>query len=464
MKKIYSDLVARVPEYKEFHTVDKLDTNSKNLAEKFPNIVELFELGKSRDNHSIYCLKIGNGRNNGLMFGCPHPNEPVGTMMLEYFTEELAKNKQLRETLDYTWYIVKCWDVDGTKLNEKWFKGPFTLYNYSRNFFRPASNQQVDWTFPIDYKNLHFHDILPETKAMMTLIDQIKPIFIYSLHNSGFGGAYWYITDEAEEVYDDLRNAAIKQGVPLSLGEAESPECEAYDRAIYKNLGLKAIYDHMEKYGETHPEKYIKNGTMSSDYAKTHYNSFTLLTEIPYFSSKDTSDLSESAITRKDVVLKKIAANTVIDSFINKTLANIDSYIREDNPFKLALDSFIGDDNSNKILRKMIEDNPDFLRKATESERFDNLFISKFYKMLSVGLLVRAIEVELEKIKNTEEINTAKAKSLKSNFNSSLDKLKKLNGELEKNIDYKVVPIKKLVSIQLECGLIMAEFLKNIKN
>ena len=39
----------------------------------------------------------------------PHPNEPIGAMMLEYFTRELAENKELREKLDYTWYIVKSW-------------------------------------------------------------------------------------------------------------------------------------------------------------------------------------------------------------------------------------------------------------------------------------------------------------------------------------------------------------------
>lgn len=106
-------------------------------------------------------------------------------MMLEYFTRALAENKALRDELDYTWYIVKAWDYDGLMLNEKWLKGPYTLYNYSRNFFRPAGFKQVDWTFPIDYKDLHFHEPIPETQAMMKLIDEIRPEFIYSLHNAG---------------------------------------------------------------------------------------------------------------------------------------------------------------------------------------------------------------------------------------------------------------------------------------
>ena len=54
--------------------------------------------------------------------------------MLEYFSKRLAEDEELRKELDYTWYIVKAWDADGLRLNEKWLKGPYTLYNYSRNF------------------------------------------------------------------------------------------------------------------------------------------------------------------------------------------------------------------------------------------------------------------------------------------------------------------------------------------
>jgi hypothetical protein len=317
-----------------------MDSNSKKLAEKYPDIVEIFEMGKTRENNSIYCMKIGNGKKNGLMFGCPHPNEPIGAMMLEYFTEELAKNKELREKLDYTWYIVKSWDVDGTKLNEKWFKGPFTLYNYSRNFFRPAGHQQVDWTFPVDYKNLHFHETIPETKAMMNLIDEIKPKFIYSLHNAGFGGVYWYLTDDTKDIYDDLKNAAKKQNIPLNLGEPEAPFVEAYEPAIYKNLGIQQNYDYLEKYGVENPEKVINAGTCSADYAIEVADSFTMLTELPYFYEERINDLSEADITRKEAVLKRIEFDEDSNKFIKETMNNIENYLDKKNPFKLALESF----------------------------------------------------------------------------------------------------------------------------
>lgn len=458
MKELIKKIIDRVPDYKEFLTVEEMDSNSKKLAEKYPDIVEIFEMGKTRENNSIYCMKIGNGKKNGLMFGCPHPNEPIGAMMLEYFTEELAKNKELREKLDYTWYIVKSWDVDGTKLNEKWFKGPFTLYNYSRNFFRPAGHQQVDWTFPVDYKNLHFHETIPETKAMMNLIDEIKPKFIYSLHNAGFGGVYWYLTDDTKDIYDDLKNAAKKQNIPLNLGEPEAPFVEAYEPAIYKNLGIQQNYDYLEKYGVENPEKVINAGTCSADYAIEVADSFTMLTELPYFYEERINDLSEADMTRKEAVLKRIEFDEDSNKFIKETMNNIENYLDKKNPFKLALEAFTDSEKSNEATKKMIEENEEFQRNATVAEKFDNLYISKFYKLLSYGLLVRASESELEKIDKSEK-QTEKYKKLEEAFETAKKALKDLSENLEKEINYQVVPIKKLVSIQLECGLIMADYL-----
>lgn len=461
MKEVFEHVIDKVPDYKEFLTVEEMDLSSKKLAEEFPDVVELFEMGRTRDNHPLYCLKIGNGSNNALMFGCPHPNEPIGAMMLEYFSRELAQNEELRKELDYTWYIVKSWDADGTKLNENWFKGPFTLYNYARNFFRPAGHQQVDWTFPIDYKKLHFHDTIPETKAMMNLIDKIKPKFIYSLHNAGFGGVYWYISRETKEIYEDLRNAARKQGVPLNLGEPEAPYCVAYDDAIYQDLGIQQNYDYLEKYGVENPQEVIRVGTCSSDYAKKVCNAFTLLTELPYFYDKRIANLSESDMTRKDAVLMNLEFSEKIDGFIKNTLNKTIDYMAKDNPFRLSLEAFTNNDDSNEATRKMVETNPDFAKKATVAEKFDNLLISKFYKMLSLGLLVRANELELEKMEQNNEHNPDKKEALKEAYNISLEKLKALSEVLEEKIDYEVIPIKKLISIQLECGLIMADYLNN---
>lgn len=460
MKSIYQKLLSGIPDYKEFLTVDEMDESSRRLAAGHPDCVELFEMGKTRQGHPLLCLKIGSGSRNALMFGCPHPNEPIGTMMLEYFTKNLAENKELRDELDYTWYIVKAWDADGLRLNEKWLKGPYTLYNYSRNFFRPAGHKQVDWTFPVDYKELHFHDTIPESEAMMKLIDDIKPSFIYSLHNAGFGGVYWYISKPMPEIYEEMYAAANSQQVPINFGEPESPSCVAFAPAIYANLGIETEYDYLEKYGGgINPADVIGSGDCSSSYAGARYDSFTLLTEMPYFYDERIKDMSESDTIRRDAALQKLDWQDRTSAFLRETLAISQQYMDPENPFMLAVNAFTKGGSSDAT-RKMIAENPDFAKKATVAEKFDNLCASKFYKYLSYGQLLRANETELEKMDKAGEQNPEKRAALQKAFDIMVKAHKDMTDELESEINYQVVPIRKLVYIQLACGLLTAEYLK----
>ena len=110
----FEDLYKNIPDYKVFLTVDEMDESSKKLAAEFPDICTIREAGKSRKGHPIYLLKIGNGSKNAFMFGCPHPNEPMGAMMLEYFSRYLCEHDDFRNEFDYTWYLIKSIDVDGT--------------------------------------------------------------------------------------------------------------------------------------------------------------------------------------------------------------------------------------------------------------------------------------------------------------------------------------------------------------
>ena len=58
------------------------------------------------------------------------------------------------------------------------------------------------------------------------------------------------------------------------------------------------------------------------------------------------------------------------------------------------------------------------------------------------------------------EDDPEKEQALKKAFDIAVQAHKKLADDLEEQIHYQVVQIRKLVSIQLECGLLMAEYLK----
>ena len=463
MKEILQKFIDSVPDYKEFLTVAELDESSKKLAQAYPDTVKIFEMGKTREGHPLYCLKIGDEATTpdvGIMYGCPHPNEPIGTMLLEHFTWELAKNKDLFDEIGYTWYIVKSWDLDATLLNENWFKGPFTITNYARNFYRPAGHKQVDWTFPIDYKDLHFHDPIPETVAMMKLIDEIKPKFVYSLHNAGFGGVYWYISKPMPEIYEQMHNAAHKQGIALNLGEPEMPYCKEYYPAVYAKTSVTDSYDYMEENGITDIGSKIKQGTCSADYAADVSDAFTLLTELPYFLDKRINNMEESDVLRKDVVAEKLEFGEKNTEQINAIVKKVEEFVDKESPFYTALAATVRSSSNAEATRKMIATNPDYQRKAKVSEEFSNSLVAKFYRLLSMGMLVRLHESELEKMHKNNENNPEKQKALEAGREESLAFFNDLALYLEENLDYSVQEIKKLVTIQLEAGLLSMDYVK----
>jgi hypothetical protein len=456
----FQSVVDQVPDYQAFLTVDELDKSSRKLAEEFPDIVTLFEAGTSRAGHSILCMKIGDGPKNALCFACPHPNEPIGAMTLEYFSRSLAENDELREGLGFTWYIIKCIDPDGVRLNENWFKGPFNVYTYTKNYYRPIGYEQVEWTFPIDYKELHFHNPLPETQALMNLIQETKPDFMYSLHNAGFGGAYWYISHDLPDLYEPLRDTALIQKIPLSLGEPEEPFITKFSPAIFKTMNIADAYDFTEKFtGET-PN--IKNGTSSSDYASTiAKDCITLLTELPYFFDSRIEDMSESEMTRKEAILTNVKLSQAHFATLDQMLTEVRPYITDNNPFVKLVDEviqYILSASEAKI--NWAESNPEFAQPAKIAEVFDNIYAAKFYNGLYLGLTVRTCEYELERLRRQELKDENAINKLEEIHLVGERVLKEYCDTLESELDYTFIPIQKLVRIQVISGLIVANYIR----
>jgi hypothetical protein len=282
MKESFEQLLASIPAYQQFFTLAEHDARSRDLAERFPDRVKLFEIGRSQKGRPILALGIGQGRRNALFYGCPHPNEPIGAMLIDHLAASLAMNPRLSQDLDYTFYLVKAWDVDSVVLNESWYKGPFDIGSYTLGYYRPPVNLQVDRTFPIDYKELHFAEPLPETAAMMRLIDEIKPAFVYSLHNAGFGGVFWYISDSFSSLFAPFKAAAAKRALPLDLGEPDAPYLETFAPAVFKSAAIRGRYDYLLKYGVAQPAAAIAAGNNDTAYARERSGSVPLATERPY--------------------------------------------------------------------------------------------------------------------------------------------------------------------------------------
>jgi len=128
-------IAADIPDYPVFLSVDELHASSRRLVQEYPDLASIRAVGQTRRGDPIELLSIKGGPQQAFVFGGPHPNEPIGTMTLEYLTRRLCQDEALRRELGFTWHFIKAIDADGMRLNEGWFKGPFTPTNYARISF-----------------------------------------------------------------------------------------------------------------------------------------------------------------------------------------------------------------------------------------------------------------------------------------------------------------------------------------
>jgi len=445
----YEEITEEIPDYERFLTVDELNESSAQLATQYPDVVELKEIGRSRQGDPIKALFIGEGEKTALLFATPHPNEPIGAMTLEFLSRELAEDRELREELGFKWIIVKCSDPDGTRLNEGWFDGPFTPLNYAKNFYRPPGFQQVEWTFPVQYKDLDFADPIPETEALMTIIEEEKPNFIYSLHNAGFGGAYYYVSGDCEPLYDSYRKAATDQDIPLHLGEPEMPYAEQLSDAVYLMPSIKESYDYLEEYTDKDPAEVIKAGTGSTDYARRFLDDFfSLVCEVPYFYDSRIEDMSDSDVQRKRAVLDSADISDEMFDFLQESYERIEELLTVDSKFKDAVEENMRVMKQySEAKRSWANSNEELESPATVSQKFDNYVVTRFYRMLSFGMFLRMLDDQLE------ESSGEAAERLRQVRNEVNRELERQNELLLDDLQYEVIPIRKLVAVQLVAGL-----------
>ena len=447
-------IAADIPDYQAFLTIDELNASSHRLVETYPEIASLKVIGQTREGDPIELLTIKGGEKQAFVFGGPHPNEPIGCMTVEYLSQRLCEDEALRQELDYTWHFIKSIDADGMRLNEGWFGGPFSPSNYARHFYRPASDEQVEWTFPIEYKTLKFNEPLPETQALMQVIDEIKPQFLYSLHNAGFGGVYYYVSNECPPLYDTFHKIPEWFNLSLDLGEPEMSIAELYAPAIYRMLTSTDMYDHLERNGVPNPAEIMGFKSSSAQYAE-RYGSFFLIVEMPYFDEPRVNDLTITTTLRRDAILQKMEMQTEHDTWIITHKAIVENVLTLDTPIRRALEDFIQRGAKYRDAdRKWVETAEETNRPASQAELFSNLYTSRFYKLLNLGLFNRILEAEIASGNKLSQIM-----EMKQVVNSRLQE----QGEaLENELDYRALPIRSLVGVQICAGLATAAYLNTI--
>jgi hypothetical protein len=143
-----------------------------------------------------------------------------------------------------------------------------------------------------------------------------------------------------------------------------------------------------------------------------------------------------------------------IYAMLSDKYGEVKAFLTRITPFREAIEYFLTVIPDNlKAKEHWAKKDPSLNRKATVAEVFDNYQVNKFYNMLMLGMFIRMLDTEIKASKNKtllkvkEEVSTV---------------LSEINKKLESELHYEVIPLKKLVAIQLMAGLYSALYAQMI--
>ena len=426
-----------MPDRREFLTLEELRESSRRLVAEFPGIARLETVGASAEGRPIELLTVGHGGKAALFLGVPHPNEPIGTLTLEFLCRLLCEDPELRARLDATVYAITVADPDGLVLNEGWFKGGFSPLRYTLNYYRPPHREQVEWSFPIEYKTLRFTTPSPETAAVMRVMERVRPHFFYSLHNAGFCGVYFYVSHERPALFAALHRLVAHQGLPLHRGEPEVPYLRTLAPAVYALFGIDETYEFMARTLGEDPAPLIEAGTSSDDWLRRVCDAFSLVCELPYYTAPGLEDTRAAGMCRRDALLAGLGRAEALHAECERAFGalrgrapahrltrSVADYL-EKTPKRLAAERAHAQD-------------PAYTREATRAEALDATTCRAFHHMLYLGEVYRLAEMIGER---------RLADALR-------DRLAVIGGEVESESALRVLPLRPLVCVQAGAGLL----------
>jgi hypothetical protein len=427
-----------VPELREFLTFEELRASSRALAAEFPALVRLETVGRSAEGRPIELLTIGNGRRPVLLLGVPHPNEPIGTLTLEFLCRLFCEDDALRTRLDVTVHAIKVADPDGLVLNEGWFKGAFSPLRYALEYYRPPHREQVEWSFPVDYKTLRFTTPTPETAAVMQVMERVRPAFFYSLHNAGFCGVYFYVSHDRPALFRRLHALVARQGLPLHRGEPEVPYLRELAPATYALFGIDATYEYLSAALGEDPAPFIEAGTSSDDWLGRVCDAFSLVCELPYYTAPVLEDTRPAGCTRREATLAGLERAAAIHAECARFFSALTP---ADHRLTRAVADYLAKTPKRLAAERAHAAGASYGREATRAEAFDATVCRLFYHLLPLGEVHRLAVLQ-------------GAHALASELR---DRLAALGGEVEREGDLVVLPLRPLVAVQAGAGLLAME-------
>ncbi|WP_277555446.1 M14 family zinc carboxypeptidase [Halobaculum limi] len=444
-----------VPRYQSFHTVADHRDRSRALAAEHDHVAYR-ELGETPGGEDLWAVTVGEGDRAALLFGAPHPNEPIGSMTVDFLLHELAANAALRDSLDYEFVCVPVADPDGVRQNEGWFDGPFTLSNYAQNFYRPPPDEQIEATFPIEHEEYTFSDATAGTEALADLVDEYDPAFQFSLHNAPFGGCYYYSSEALEPLHDTLQSLPEEYGVPLNRGDPENHRNEAFADGVFRLPTFEDRYDDVAD-GDEPPQEALLGGN-AYDYARRATDGdppVQFVVELPYFRDPRVGDETELDRSRETVIREAVAERRPLVTELRAAVAATVEWFPDTSMAREVRGVFdwYAEEDESRLAWAESEDETD--DPATVAQQVEERYTWTYHLLTNAGMLLRTLDhaaMAVDDEAARRRLVDAKA-AVERVFTNHI-------AELQQGLDYDVVPIRDLVAIQARAGLVCLDYLQ----
>ncbi|MFE3599124.1 M14 family zinc carboxypeptidase [Streptomyces sp. NPDC059142] len=399
-----------VPPTDTYPGVDELLASFRALAALHPRRITERRIGTSRLGEPLPCFTVlPDGPDSSgvpdapdaaasdgsvpqfVVVGGVHPNEPVGAVTALHLATTLCEDDALRAHFGGAWHIVPCVDPDGARLNEGWFADPTDKRLYGRHFYRPAGDEQVEWTFPFAYRDAYFDRVLPETLALMRLLDATEPRFLTTLHNCESGGAYYYVSRPAPELYGLLEAVPPAVGIPLATGEPEAAHSPRYAPSVYGVIDMRDAYDYLDGLGADAAAALA--GASSAAYTEP-YGTFYFAAEVPHWAHPEADDDTPVAERHAEVVRERADGLRTTGELLNRLLEAAAPELTIPTPFLRAVKDFVPSLTNFAELESARADGLEE-RYATAAERYACRTSVHSFRVRFGGMLLRALAAEV---------------------------------------------------------------------
>ncbi|MGW9210227.1 M14 family zinc carboxypeptidase [Embleya sp. NPDC055664] len=316
-----------IPDWAEIPTVDGLIGDLETLAASNADLCRWRRYGTSRLGDPLRVLSIGHGERNVLILGGPHANEPYGALTVGHLSRLVTEHAELRD--DLTWHFLPWANPDAARMNEGWFAGPRSIRDYHEHLYRPAPVDDVDYTFPNLSENGYYDRPLPETQAVMRILEDLRPVFQYSLHNCDFGGVFYVLDHDVPGLAEDLLAFTGQCAVPLAMDSAAVAGLDSPGKGVYLYPPAEQIDGGIAEVGGT------------SGHWAARYGTTTLVAEIPMWNDPCAADETDSGRTIGEVFGRAATETAESSDLLADLMAAVRPALRSGSPLTASVESLV---------------------------------------------------------------------------------------------------------------------------